>query len=298
MDNWITPDSLIAGDTVAIVSPAGCVNTQFVEDAATVLQTYGYKVRVMPHALGRHGTFSGTVSERLSDFTEAWLDSDVKAVLCSRGGYGAVALLQALDVLPLEQCAKWLMGFSDISALHALMAKHHVHSIHGPMAKYIREAGVNRDYALDILAGQRKALAWRSEVPNTPGKVSGRIVGGNMAVLSALMGTPYDIYRRGDILVIEDINEPIYKVERMLWQLRLSGVLAGIKGVIVGDFCDWQPDRNYATMHDMIKEFFRAEDMPLAFGAPIGHDGRCLPWIEGGLVTLDVGIHEASMDYV
>ncbi len=298
MSKWITPPALRPADTVAIMSPAGAVREEFVRGAEDMLLSKGYRVRVMPHALGRCGTYSGTAGERVADFTDAWLDESVKAVICSRGGYGAVALLDALDHLPLERHPKWLLGFSDTSALHALMAKHGLHSLHGPMAKYLKDEGANLEATLDMLAGSPTALEWGGTTPNTPGTITGRIVGGNMAVLSALMGTPYDIYSHGDILVIEDINEPIYKVERMLWQLHFAGVLDRAKGIIVGDFCDWEADRNFESMQSMIQEFFSGRGLPIAFDAPIGHAGRCIPWIEGASVEVEIKEYSASIRYL
>lgn len=298
MKHWITPPSLFPGDTIAIVSPAGAVAPDFVHLAAGQLRARGYSVSIMPHALGRCGTYSGTAAERYLDFADAWADPDVNAVLCSRGGYGAVALLEGLDKLPIADNAKWLIGFSDISALHALMCKHGVHSMHGPMARYIKEGGDNLNLTLDILGGGTPSLSWQSESKNLPGKASGRLVGGNMAVLDGLIGTPYDIYQHGDILMIEDICEPIYKVERMLWHLELAGVLHRVKAVIAGDFCDWKPDRNFDTMSDMILRFMAPRRIPVAFDAPIGHAGRCLPWIEGAEVEVDIRENGASVRYL
>ncbi len=298
MDTWIEPSALVPGDTIAIVSPAGAVSADFVSGAATMLAGKGYNVRVMPHALGRCGSYSGTVRERYRDFADAWLDGDVKCVLCSRGGYGAVQLVDDLNRLPLAEHAKWLIGFSDISALHALLVAHRIHSIHGPMARYLSRAGENLDATVAILSGERQALTWHSTCGNVPGLMRGRLVGGNMAVLSALIGTGYDIYRHGDILVLEDVGEPIYKVERMLWQLKLAGVLDRMQGVIVGDFCDWKPDSNHDSMQQMIRHMLVPCGKPIAFDAPIGHAGRCMPWIEAALVEVNVTPGTASARYV
>lgn len=298
MNHWITPRWLRPGDLFAIVSPAGAVVPELVHLAADQLIARGYRVRIMPHALGRYGTYSGTIEERYGDFVEAWSDPDVGAVLCSRGGYGAVGLLDGLDKIPLADNAKWLVGFSDISALHALMCRHRVHSIHGSMARYIKTGGDNLDYTMDLLQGALPELVWRSESGNITGRATGRLVGGNLAVLDALIGTPYDIYRHGEILVIEDISEPIYKVERMLWHLALAGIFDKVKAVIAGDFCDWKPDRNFDTMNSMIRRFLLPYGIPVAFDAPIGHAGRCLPWIEGAMVEIDVREYSAAVRYL
>lgn len=223
-DLLIIPPALKEGDKIAIVSPAGISRAQNVYNALPVLQELGWEPYTSKHAFGRHGTYSGTDDERYADLEEALLDPEVKAILCSRGGYGAVHLLERLDKLPLRENAKWIIGFSDISALHALMSRHGIASIHGPMARHIAtHSGNDADSQalFGILQGKPQTFEIAPHPLNRPGEATAPLLGGNMAVLNGLIGTPFDMFKPGTILFIEDVSEPIYKIERMMYQLKL-----------------------------------------------------------------------------
>ncbi len=287
----IIPEPLKEGDKIAIVSPAGISRAQNVYNALPVLQELGWEPYTSAHAFGRHGTYSGTDDERYADLEEALLNPEVKAILCSRGGYGAVHLLERLDRLPLRDNAKWIIGFSDISALHALMSKHGIASIHGPMAKHIAtHSGEDSDSQalFGILRGEPQTFEVAPHRLNRYGTAIAPLTGGNMAVLTGLIGTPYDLIKPDTILFIEDVSEPIYKIERMMYQLKLSGVLGQIKGLIVGDFTEYSPDADNSSMESMIAEMVKEYDYPVAFGVPFGHAKNIIPFIESAEATLTV----------
>lgn len=297
-DNITYPNPLKLGDKIAIVSPAGIVNSDFVYSAMQVLSHEGWNPYISKHALGKHGSFSGSVAQRLDDITNAFLDPDTRAILCSRGGYGAIHLLEDLSALPLEHDPKWLIGFSDISALHALMSSKGITSLHAPMAKHLAQENGTDFYSqqlFDILRGNRPQYNWDSHSLNKPGTASGQLIGGNLAVLQALINTPYDVFKKGIILFIEDIGEPIYKVQRMLYQLKLSGILPSLKGLIVGQFTNYQPDANFADMETMISALVSPYDFPVAFSAPIGHINNNIPLVIGSKITLSVTEKETSL---
>ena len=283
----IIPAPLKSGDKIVILSPSGATNHENVLKAANVLEGYGYRVNVSPHALGRNGTYSGSYSERINDLTDALADTDVKAILCSRGGYGAVHLLETLDSLPLRDNPKWIIGFSDISCLHALMARHSIASIHASMTASDGE-DEDTQALLGMLRGERQQYHITGHAFNRCGCVSGRLVGGNMAVLSGLMGTKYDIYSRGDILFIEDVSEPVYKVERMMYQMELAGVFNRIKGLIVGRFTNYCAEADAESMEQMIHRIVSPYKFPVAFEVPVGHVDHNLPLMESGQVTLEI----------
>ncbi|MCM1448754.1 MAG: LD-carboxypeptidase [Clostridiales bacterium] len=292
----ILPPTLTAGDSIAVVSPASVIDPALVERASATLRQMGYIPVVMPHALGAHGSFSASATDRLNDLTEALRDPAVKAVLCSRGGYGAVHLLDGLDTFLATDSAipKWLIGFSDISALHALWHKHSIASIHGSMARQLA-AGIDTEYAIRLeqilTTAQMPAIEWTNDtnVANRDGIVSAPVVGGNLAVLDALIGTPYNMLEPGNILFIEDIAEPIYKIERMLYHLELAGILPRLAGLIVGRFTEYNPDKNYSSMEQMIERMVSRFSFPVAFGSPIGHIGDSnMPVINGLTMTLTV----------
>lgn len=285
----IIPRPLTLGSKVAILSPASAINPELVSLAAFELAEHGFSPVIMPHACGRHGSYSGSFEERLADFQAALADPEVKAILCSRGGYGCVHLLGHISPRPV-----WLIGFSDVSALHALWFHSGVCSIHGSMAKELAlkrcPSNLANQSLLQILTtGKMPLISWEADPLNRVGEATGVLVGGNLAVLDGLAATPFDtLGLTGSILVIEDIAEPIYKVERIMYRLRLSGAFDRIAGLVVGQFTDYCPDQNGETMDQMVARMVAPYSFPVAFKAPIGHVDGNLPWLHGSLATLAV----------
>lgn len=303
---------LAQGDKVAILSPASVIDPRYVEGAVATLSRWGLRPEVMPHTLGSSGSFSGNVSERLDDFRQALLNPEVKAIVCSRGGYGCVHLLPELDrLLSTPEVAsnpKWLVGFSDVSALHALWGKHGLPSVHASMAKHLALCGAEDDInlcLLSILRGEKPQLTIQTGFSGFPsgklsrqGEACGLVVGGNMAVIGGLVGTPYNPVRPGTILLMEDIAEPIYKVERILWQLRLAGVFDSLAGLIVGQFTDYKaPSCDHADMYAMIDRFLGEARFPVAMDVPVGHIDRNQPVMLNCPATLSVTENAAVLSY-
>ena len=291
VQSMITPPPLIQGDSVAIVSPASVIDPKLVDGACDTLLKWGFEPRVYPHALAVDGSYAGSADERLNDLAAALTDPAIKAIICSRGGYGAVHLLSRLSQLDLTAHPKWLVGFSDISALHGLMHSQEVMSIHGSMAKQLAlgtDDEINKDL-LSLLTGvPPRPIEWESANFVNPGTVTAPMIGGNLAVISALIDTPYNLIVPGTILVVEDISEPIYKVERIFYQLMLSGKLQQLAGLVVGQFTEYHPDRNHLTMEDMLCPILKQLRCPVATDAPIGHIDSNRPWVEGATTTLTV----------
>ncbi|MDE5628998.1 MAG: LD-carboxypeptidase [Muribaculaceae bacterium] len=288
--NIVFPAPLRKGDTIAICSPASKIDPQVVYDAEQVLIEQGYKVRIMPHALGEWGSYSATDDERFADLRDAFADKSVRAILCSRGGYGVVHIMDRLAALPLEKDPKWVIGFSDISAMHALMHSKGIASIHSSMCAAIKEGPENEDNAalLGILRGERPAFVFPNHRYDNPGIATGTLLGGNLAVLADLINTPYDLLKPDSILFLEDVSEPIYKIERIFYQLKLSGLLDNIKGLIIGQFTDYKPDSNYEDMESMIRTMTAGHNYPIAFNVPVGHVDHNIPLIESAKITLKV----------
>lgn len=293
------PAPLRDGDRIAIVSPSGPVDSALVYAAADTLRGQGYRVDIFPSALGKCGQYAASDSARLADLSAALTDSTVRAILCSRGGYGAVHLLDSLSALPLERDPKWLIGFSDISALHALLASRDIASIHGNMCKHIALGPDDEDNAtfLAMLRGYRPAYEFAPDSLNRCGQASGRLLGGNLAVIAELINTPYDVIQPGTILFIEDVEEPIYKIERIMYQLRLSGVLPRLGGLIVGQFTGYRPNDSYETMERMIADMTAPYTYPVAFNVPIGHVDHNVPVIQSAEVTLTVTPEGTSLSF-
>ena len=292
MEQIIFPSPLTKGDKIAIISPASHILPDYVDGACNAITQMGFQPVVSTHCKGQCGGYSGTIEQRLADFLEALHNPEVKAILCSRGGYGVVHLLEYLSADDIAENAKWLIGFSDISALHAAMVASGVASIHASMAKHLTQFGVDDEATValfNILQGNLPTYQTPSHAFNKPGTASGTLTGGNMAVLCGLLDTDFDLLSRGDILFIEDVGEEVYKIERMLYNLRLSGVLPMIKGLIVGRFTDYRnPDGNGDSMEQMVKRMVEPYDIPVAFDFPVGHVDENMPLIEGAQVTLTV----------
>lgn len=291
------PEALRPGDKIAILSPAGPIARGPVDSAATVLRQQGYEVVIYPHTFGKNGHFSGTTEERFQDLKAALLDPEIRAILCARGGYGVVHNLDSLAALPLEDDPKWIIGFSDISALHALMASRGIASIHTSMAKQIALGADNKENKIffDILQGKMPVYRWPASPYDHPGHAEGKLLGGNLAVIADLISTPFDIIQPGTILFIEDVSEPIYKIERILYQMRLNGSIGRLRGLIIGQFTDYKPDENDPTMEAMIARTLAPYEIPVSFGAPIGHVDINIPLVESSYATLDVTVDGTTL---
>lgn len=306
MSGIIFPKPLREGSKIAIISPASIVREEYIRGASEFLLKQGFEPVVMPHAGGpADGSYASSLTDRLSDFISAWTDREIDAVLCARGGYGAAHLLPALDAPMLRDNAKWLIGFSDISALHAALLTAGVSSIHGPMAKHLTEDPDHPSTRalMGILRGERMEYAMDGNELDHPGEVTGALMGGNLAVLNGLAAGPYDILERvateEAILFIEDISEAIYAVERMLWRLYLAGTLQRVKGLVIGRFTEYRPDRNFNSMYEMISSLLTRIDfpagIPVTFGFPTGHVTNNLPLIQGAEVSFKVSEGRVSL---
>lgn len=302
----VQPPALKAGDKVAIISPSGIVLPERVKGAVATWQEWGFQPVTGQHVLASHIDYhtirlGGTREQRLADLRWALTDDSIKAILCSRGGYGTIHLLELLDHEAIKRQPKWLMGFSDISCLHALFHKLGIMSIHASMAKHFAEHGTQDEisHALhEILTGGSWPEYHEAPHPfNREGTATATITGGNLTVLASLLGTPYNLLKPGHILFIEDIAEEPYRVERLLYQLRLAGILPHLAGLIVGKFNRYHADGQYLEscdddkhedMYALIRDMVAPYGYPVAFNFPIGHIDRNLPLIEGATATLTV----------
>lgn len=303
--------TLVPGDKVAILSPASIIDPQYIDGAVSTLREWGFIPEVMPHTLGESGSFSGTAFERLLDFRTALLDPDIKAIFCSRGGYGCVHLLPEIERLITLRAIqeKLIVGFSDVSALHSLWGKLGWQSIHASMTKQLTLGGPNDPLNLKLLSmlrGEtnevRLSTGFSGSVAgkrNHQGSCEGRVVGGNLAVLGGLIGTPFNQIEPGSILLIEDIAEPIYKVERILWQLRLAGIFGQLSGLIVGQFTEYRaPSRDHVDVYSMIDSFLEESPyIPVAMDVAVGHIDQNQPLFLNREAQLEVTSTEAVIRY-
>lgn len=264
---------------IRIISPSGVIDPSYIDGASARLRAWGYEVSEGAHARDAHGRFAGTDDNRLADIVAALDDPSVDFILCSRGGYG---LQRIIDRIP--PVHKPVIGFSDITALHQLAGISQQYSVHGIMCKHIAtlpEESEPIQALRKLLAGEDLEYAWPAHPLNTPGKACAHVVGGNLSVLYGLQGTPYGLNKLSyqfPILLIEDIGERHYHIDRMIRNLRMSGVLAHLSGLVVGQFSDCEDDPlMQQTVYETIKEAVAEYNYPVLFNAPFGHVEHNLP---------------------
>lgn len=290
-NNVSYPPSLKTGDKAIIVSPSGCIEDSFIRGAQQLLIAWGLDVEIAPFAYEEFGRYGGTIEQRLTDLQKAFDDKAVRLILCSRGGYGVVQLLEKLSFNNIRKKPKWIVGFSDITALHLALLQNGVASLHAPMARHLTEHPFDAATALLRKVLFEKELTYNlySHLLNRQGKVKGRLLGGNLAVLSGLVGTPYMDLPDKAILFIEDVGEPPYKIDRMMWQLKLSGILKKISGLIIGQFSDYKEDPLMgSTVYESIMSMVKEYKYPVVFDFPLGHVEDNYPIMHGAKVNLEV----------
>lgn len=305
---YLLPPALKPGDKIAIISPATTVKPEYIDGAVEFLTAEGFRPVVMPHAKGpADGSYAASEDDRLTDILSSLRDPEVRAILCARGGYGCNHLISRIPAALIHHDPKWLIGFSDVSALHAMYQRAGVVSLHAPMAKHLATLPPDHYCTRALMRILKEGLPVEYLVPahplNIPGEARGILVGGNLAVINGLGGTPFDPVQSAlangherPILFIEDISEAIYAVERMLIRLHLSGQLHRLGGIIFGAFTEYRPDRNHPDMETMISRLLDRIGLriPVAFGFPAGHIDDNLPLPLGASVILSV-THEATI---
>ena len=298
------PPPLQFNDRAVILSPAGKIDGYVVRDAAAVLDSWGLRPEISENALCDTGRFSGSVAQRLSDLQKAFDDPDVRLVFCSRGGYGTAHLLGKLDFSGIKRNPKWVVGYSDITLLHAALQTYGIASLHGPMAQHFSDEGADDiavRYTKSILAGQPVKygipVGEKDSLLNRRGEATGRLFGGNLSVFCGILGSQYARIPRGGILFIEDIGEAPYRVDRMIHQLKLAGIFRRISGLIVGRFTGYEEDSQmYSPLLESIREAVSEYDFPLCFNFPVGHVKLNFPLIMGEVAALRV--EEAFISFI
>jgi muramoyltetrapeptide carboxypeptidase len=272
---------LSPGDTVGICAPAKAIDEALVNESVAFLESNGFKVVVTPNCTGRHNYFSGTVTERLSDFQLLLDDPDVKAIWCARGGYGTVQIMDLLNWASFIRSPKWILGFSDVTFIHGKLNQLGYPSIHCTMPLNIpSNSNVAKSTLLDSIQGNRYDIRTDTDPNNRTGSTEAEIVGGNLSILQALVGTDDQPDFDCKILYIEDLCEHLYAIDRIMHTLRKSGALSNITGLIVGgmtDIKDTDPGFGF-DIEALILEHFSYRKIPIAFNFPAGHidDNRAI----------------------
>ena len=297
----MTPPFLLPNDQIRIVSPSGAIDPIYIDGAIKALTSWGLQVTEGEFARAEYGRFAGTTKQRIADLQAALDDTEVKAILCSRGGYGVAQIIDKLDFTKFIANPKWLIGFSDITILHNTISNLGIASIHGIMAKHLTELPATSELVQglkDILFGTLPHYKIPAHKLNRIGNAQGKLIGGNLSVLAGMIGTPFDLPYDGNILFIEEIAEKPYHIDRMMQNLRLSGALAKISGLVVGQFsyCDEDPLMKM-SIAEIIAEAVNKYHFPVCFNFPAGHVDYNLPLVLGEKVKLAIYKSDTSLTY-
>ena len=272
------PPYLQKGDTIGIVCPAGYMAIEKVQACIQTLEDWGYRVKT-GNTLGAAAVnyFSGSDEERLADLQQMLDDGEVKAILCGRGGYGTSRIIDQLDFKIFKENPKWVIGYSDITVLHCHIYRNYkITSLHAPMAGAFNDEGSKNEFVLslkDAIEGKKIKYTVDAHPSNKRGEGIGELVGGNLSILTHLVGSTSEAKTKGRILFIEDIGEYYYKIDRMMLQLKRAGRLENLAGLIVGGFTDMLDTtlKFGQDAYEIISDKLREYDYPVCFDFPVGH---------------------------
>jgi muramoyltetrapeptide carboxypeptidase len=283
----IRPPDLRPGALVALVAPASPFDRQELFRGLAWLRTR-YRVRASSHILDRDGYLAGTDARRGKELGDAMLDREVDAIICARGGYGAMRILDALPWPAFAERPKWLVGFSDVTALHLAANAHGVATLHAPNVTGLgRSITPSERLALvDALEG-RPAESWRALEVIREGRASGPLVGGNLALVTAMAAANRLVVPEGAIVVLEDITEKPYRVDRMLTSLLLGGHLARASAIVFGGFTQCEPGPDGVVVERVLRDRTATLGIPVVNGAPFGHGAPNRAFVLGAAATLD-----------
>lgn len=302
-ENMTTPEYLKAGDMVAVVAPARKISEAELRPAIEILKSWGLQVKTGNWLYASNHQFSGTDDQRTTDFQKMLDDPEIKAIICARGGYGTVRIIDQLDFREFVKYPKWIVGYSDVTVLHSHIHKNFgIETLHATMP--VNFSDENAAPSVEML---RKALF--GEIPDyqvsaaefsRPGHARGQLVGGNLSILYSLAGTPSDIETEGKILFIEDLDEYLYHIDRMMMNLKRGGKLSDLSGLVVGGMSKMNDNAVPfgKTAEEIIAEAVKGFKYPVLFGFPAGHQGENMPLLLGREAVLDVAGSRGKLGFI
>ena len=306
----VIPGYLKPGNTIGITCPAGFITEKDILPAIEQMESWGYQVKIGDTVGKKDFTFGGTDVERARDFQQMIDDPDIKAIMCARGGYGFVRIIDKLDFTKLVASPKWIIGFSDITVLHCHLNRNYgIASIHSKMCNSFPDVWstaepIQVETILSIkkaLAGEKMRYSAIVNAQNRKGKAKGVLVGGNLKTIETLAGTKSDLETDGKILFVEDTGEYPYSVDRMFWNLQRTGKLDKLAGLIIGGF-KLKPDdpgeEFGRTLQDIVLEKVKQYDYPVCFDFPVGHQRNNFALKCGAIHKLKVNAESVTLEEI
>lgn len=297
----ITPSYLHKGDKVALVSTARFVEPHQIEFAVRFFESNGYEVCFAPSIYTPHHQFAGTPEQRCADIQQILDDTTVKAIICVRGGYGTVQIIDQLDFSKFIKFPKWIVGFSDVTLLHAKLNSLQVKSIHATMpALFEKTSPLALQTLIQCLEGDLPSYTFASHPLNKVGTAEGMLIGGNLSLLAHQCGTNLQTRSDKSVLFMEDLDEYSYHIDRMCYQLKRAGIFAGLSGLLIGHFSDLK-DHTIpfgSSYEEIISNLVAEYDYPLAFNLPSGHEANNHALICGASVSIEVTSVGTVMKYI
>ena len=301
----IKPEYLKKGDTVAIVAPSGVLKNYngYMLKAKELLKSWGLEVSIGENVFNDNGHFAGTDNQRSADFQLALDDKAIKAIWCARGGYGAMRVIDNLNFEKYKENPKWIIGYSDITAVHNDLHNNKSESIHGIMCKSLEKIDINNNESISLLKktlfGEKLSYTIEGNNYNIEGNSNGQLIGGNLTLLHCLLGSESSIDTNGKILFIEDLGEYLYHIDRMLISLKRAGYFDNCKGLIVGDFTDLRKNTTPfgRDLKELILDIVKEYDFPVSFGFPAGHGEKNYPMILGREINLEVSKQQSTINF-
>jgi muramoyltetrapeptide carboxypeptidase len=286
----VLPSYLNKGDTVAIIATARKVSKEEIQPAVAFFESYGLSVVLGKNLFESSNQYAGTDSQRTEDLQWALNDKTIKAIIIARGGYGSVRTIEQIDFTEFKKHLKWMVGYSDVTVLHNAINNIGVATLHATMPLNFTKNEEATKSMVEALFGNLTKIETEENYSNISGIAKGQLVGGNLSLIYSLSGTPFDIDTTNKILFIEDLDEYLYHIDRMMMQLKLSGKLKGLKGLIVGGMTDMKdnaiPFGKFPE--DIILDAVKEYNYPVCFDFPAGHIDRNLAMYFGRLVELTV----------
>ena len=301
----IKPEYLKKGDTVAIVAPSGVLKNYngYILKAKELLKSWELEVIIGENVFNDNGHFAGTDNQRSADFQLALDDKSIKAIWCARGGYGAMRVIDNLNFEKYKENPKWIIGYSDITAIHNDLHNNKSESIHGIMCKSLEKIDVDNNESISLLKktlfGEKLSYTIEGNNYNIEGNSNGQLIGGNLTLLHCLLGSESSIDTDGKILFIEDLGEYLYHIDRMLISLKRAGYFDNCKGLIVGDFTEMRKNTTPfgRNLKELILDIVREYDFPVSFGFPAGHGEKNYPMILGREINLKVSKQQSTINF-